>query len=287
MQTAVVETTARVAGAGPYPLAGLQAGALTSVVRVGSRAVFGERRVMVIAGPCAVENAAQMRDAARAAAAAGAVMLRGGAYKPRTSPYSFQGLERQGYELLAEAGREVGLPTVSEVVDEESLALALDYVDMLQVGSRNMQNFRLLRAVARTGRPVLLKRGLAATVEEWLMAAEYILSGGNDQVVLCERGIRTFETATRNTLDLSAVALVKRLSHLPVIVDPSHATGNPDLITPMSCAAVAAGADGLIVEMHPRPQEALCDGKQSLTPDAFAAMMRRVEAVCPAVGREL
>lgn len=215
------------------------------------------------------------------------MMLRGGAYKPRTSPYSFQGLERRGYELLAEAGREVGLPTVSEVVDEESLHLALQYVDMLQIGARNMQNFRLLRAVGRAGKPVLLKRGPAATVEEWLMAAEYILAEGNDQVVLCERGIRTFETATRNTLDLSAVALVKRLSHLPVIVDPSHATGNPDLIAPMSCAAVAAGADGLIVEMHPRPEKALCDGKQSLTPAALADMVRQVRAVCPAVGREL
>ncbi|MDI6710186.1 MAG: 3-deoxy-7-phosphoheptulonate synthase [Bacillota bacterium] len=271
---------------GPYPLTG-RGDRPASVVRVGALVAFGERRVVVIAGPCAVEDPVQMRDAARAAAEAGAMMLRGGAYKPRTSPYSFQGLERRGYELLAEAGREAGLPTVSEVVDEESLALALEYVDMLQIGSRNMQNFRLLRAVGRAGKPVLLKRGLAATVKEWLMAAEYILAEGNDQVVLCERGIRTFETATRNTLDLSAVALVKRLSHLPVIADPSHATGNPDLIAPMSCAAVAAGADGLIVEMHPRPEKALCDGKQSLTPEALADMVRQVRAVCPAVGREL
>lgn len=286
MQVMTSVAAAAAVAAGPYPLAG-RGDRETSIVRVGTQVAFGRRRVVIIAGPCAVEDPVQMREAARAAAEAGAMMLRGGAYKPRTSPYSFQGLERRGYELLAEAGREVGLPTVSEVVDEESLHLALQYVDMLQIGSRNMQNFRLLRAVGRAGKPVLLKRGLAATVKEWLMAAEYILAEGNDQVVLCERGIRTFETATRNTLDLSAVALVKRLSHLPVIADPSHATGNPDLIAPMSCAAIAAGADGLIVEMHPRPEKALCDGKQSLTPEALADMVHRVRAVCPAVGREL
>ncbi len=268
----------------PYRLAGRGHGGANTVVRVG-RAEFGSGAVNVIAGPCAVESREQMTAAARAAAGSGAKVLRGGAYKPRTSPYSFQGLEREGLELLAEAAAAAGLASVTEVIDEESLAAAVEYVDMLQVGSRNMQNFHLLRAVGRANKPVLLKRGFSATIEEWLMAAEYILAGGNTQVVLCERGIRTFETYTRNTLDLSAVSLVKKLSHLPVIVDPSHATGRAELVAPMSLAAVAAGADGIIVEMHPEPEKALCDGKQSLDPAAFDRLMREVDIIARALNR--
>ena len=206
---------------------------------------------------------------------AGAGLLRGGAFKPRTSPYSFQGLQNDGLRLLAEVSAETGLPTVTEVIDEPSLDLALEYVDMVQIGARNMQNFSLLRMAGRSGKPVILKRGLSATVDEWLMAAEYIVSEGNDQVVLCERGIRTFENATRNTLDLSAVPLVKGLSHLPVIVDPSHATGARRLVAPMARAAVAAGADGLMVEVHPDPARALSDGPQSLNPAEFYRLMKR------------
>ncbi len=282
-----VPGTVRVGAAGrPYRLAGRDHGALNTVVRVG-RAEFGSGAVNVIAGPCAVESREQMVAAAWAAAGSGAKVLRGGAYKPRTSPYSFQGLERKGLELLAEAAAAAGLATVTEVIDELSLASAVEYVDMLQVGSRNMQNFHLLRAVGRANKPVLLKRGFSATIEEWLMAAEYILAGGNTQVVLCERGIRTFETYTRNTLDLSAVSLVKRLSHLPVIVDPSHATGRPELVAPMSLAALAAGADGIIVEMHPEPEKALCDGKQSLDPAAFDRLMREVDIIARALNRSV
>jgi 3-deoxy-7-phosphoheptulonate synthase len=216
---------------------------------------------------------------------AGAGILRGGAFKPRTSPYSFQGMEEDGLKLLAEASAQTGLATVTEVVDEFSLEMAVHYVDMVQIGARNMQNFRLLRMAGRAGKPVLLKRGLSATIEEWLMAAEYIVSEGNENVILCERGIRTFETATRNTLDLSAVPLVKGLSHLPVIVDPSHATGERRLVGPMSRAAIAAGADGLIIEVHPDPRKALCDGPQSLTPEDFNALMQELKAVAAAVGR--
>lgn len=268
----------------PYKLASRAARDGDTVVRVG-RAVIGGGEITVIAGPCAVESAAQMMGAARAAAEGGAAILRGGAFKPRTSPYSFQGLEAEGVMLLAEAGRTYGLATVTEVINMSSLKLAYKHVDMLQVGSRNMQNFDLLRAVGRTGKPVLLKRGMSSTVEEWLMAAEYIMAEGNPHVVLCERGIRTFERMTRNTLDLSAVPLVKGLSHLPVIVDPSHGTGDPQLIAPMSRAAVAAGADGIIVEVHPHPEQALCDGQQSLTPAAFRELMAGLEAVSRAVGR--
>lgn len=268
----------------PYVLAGKESGVERTVVRVG-RAAIGSGEVTVIAGPCAVESREQLLDAARAVAAAGAKILRGGTYKPRTSPYSFQGLERRGLELLAEVGSLTGLATVSEVIDTQSLEAALEYVDMLQVGSRNMQNFHLLRAVGRAGKPVLLKRGMSATIEEWLLAAEYILAEGNDQVVLCERGIRTFETYTRNTLDLSAVSVAKAISHLPVIVDPSHATGRPELIAPMSRAAVAAGADGIIVEVHPEPEKALCDGAQSLNPAAFAQLMVEVDTISRALGR--
>lgn len=209
----------------------------------------------------------------------------GGAFKPRTSPYSFQGMEEEGLKLLAEASAATGLATVTEIIDEASLDLALKYVDMIQVGARNMQNFHLLRTVGRSGKPVILKRGFSATIEEWLMSAEYIVSEGNENVVLCERGIRTFESATRNTLDLSAVPVIKGLSHLPVIVDPSHATGDWRLVAPMAKAAVAAGADGLLIEVHPEPSKALCDGPQSLTPEGFDSLMVEMRTVAAAIGR--
>jgi 3-deoxy-7-phosphoheptulonate synthase len=256
-----------------------------TVVALPGRVELGGREFVVMAGPCAVENAAQIEDAADAVAAAGCPVLRGGAFKPRTSPYSFQGLGAEGVRLLLGAARRRGLLAVTEVMDPAELP-ALDGVALLQVGARNMQNFTLLKALARVERPVLLKRGPAATVEEWLLAAEYLLEGGNSQVVLCERGIRTFETSTRNTLDLSAVALAKQRTHLPVIVDPSHAAGRRDLVIALSLAAAAAGADGLLVEVHPRPAEALCDGAQALFPADLRELMRRLLPVLHAVGRE-
>jgi 3-deoxy-7-phosphoheptulonate synthase len=248
---------------------------------------IGGAGFVVMAGPCAVEDAEQTERAAAAVSAAGAHVLRGGVFKPRTSPYAFQGLGEPGLRLLAESGRRHGLPLISEVMDASQLPLMMEYADILQVGARNMQNFTLLRALGKVRKPVLLKRGLAATIEEWLMAAEYVLDGGNEQVMLCERGIRTFETAMRNTLDLAAVAYVKERSHLPVIVDPSHATGDPALVLPMSLAAAAAGADGLLVEVHPWPERALCDGAQALTPERFQELMRRLPAVLHAVDRHL
>ncbi len=268
----------------PYKLVSRESQGENSLVRV-KNVVIGGRDLVVIAGPCAVESSEQMLVTARRVRRAGAGILRGGAFKPRTSPYSFQGLDLEGLKLLAEASAETGLATVTEVVDEASLELALDYVDMVQVGSRNMQNFRLLQMVGRSGKPVLLKRGFSATIEEWLMAAEYIVSEGNENIVLCERGIRTFENATRNTLDLSAVPVVKGLSHLPIIVDPSHATGDRRLVAPMARAAVAAGADGLLIEVHPEPTKALCDGPQSLTPEDFDSLTAELKIVANAVGR--
>jgi 3-deoxy-7-phosphoheptulonate synthase len=268
----------------PYKLVSLEAREEGSKVGV-KGVLFGGRKLVVVAGPCAVESREQLLDAAKGVSKAGGGLLRGGSFKPRTSPYSFQGLQNDGLRLLAEVSAETGLPTVTEVIDEPSLDLALEYVDTVQIGARNMQNFSLLRMAGRSKKPVILKRGLSATVDEWLMAAEYIVSEGNDQVVLCERGIRTFENATRNTLDLSAVPLVKGLSHLPVIVDPSHATGVRRLVTPMARAAVAAGADGLMVEVHPDPARALSDGPQSLSPAEFSVLMREVRAVAAAVGR--
>jgi 3-deoxy-7-phosphoheptulonate synthase len=248
---------------------------------------FGGPGFVVMAGPCAVEGQDQTQAAATAVARAGAHVLRGGVYKPRTSPYAFQGMGEPGLRILAECGRRHGLPIVSEVMEVAQLPLMADEVDILQVGARNMQNFSLLRALSELRKPVLLKRGLSATLQEWLLAAEYLVAGGNDQVILCERGIRTFETATRNTLDLSAVAWAKRASHLPVVVDPSHATGDRDLVIPMSLAAAAAGADGLLVEVHPTPEKALCDGAQALTPERFADLMARLPPVLGAVGRSL
>ncbi len=234
----------------------------------------------VIAGPCSIESEEQVCLIATAVKAAGATMLRGGAFKPRTSPYAFQGLRGHGLELLLEAKRLTGLPVVTEIMDLSQLGL-FDEVDVIQVGARNMQNFELLKELGHTGKPILIKRGLANTLQELLMSAEYVMAGGNDKVILCERGIRTFETATRNTLDLSAVPLLKRMTHLPVIVDPSHATGISWMVKPMALAATAAGADGLMIEVHNDPKRALCDGAQSLTPEAFHDVMDGVRAILP------
>lgn len=248
---------------------------------------IGGKNLTVMAGPCAVESLEQLLESANIVKAAGAQFLRGGAYKPRTSPYAFQGLEKKGLGFLAEARAKTGLKIVTEVVDVESVPVVSEYADMLQIGARNMQNFQLLKTVGKTQKPVLLKRGLAATINEWLNAAEYIMSEGNYNVVLCERGIRTFEDYTRNTLDLSAVAAVKNISHLPVIVDPSHGTGKWKLVRPMSRAAIAAGADGLMIEVHPDPSKALSDGKQSLTPDNFSLVMQEIAAVAAVVGKSV
>ena len=234
------------------------------------------RDFVVIAGPCSVESEKQILDTARAVKAAGADMLRGGAFKPRTSPYSFQGLGIQGLKILEKAKKETGLPIVTEVVDPRDVSWVAEFADVLQIGTRNMQNFSLLKEVGGAGRPVLLKRGMYSTLEEWLNCAEYILSEGNPDVILCERGIRTFETYTRNTLDLSAVPAIKELSHLPIIIDPTHSTGRISLIASMSMAAVAAGADGMIVEVHHNPQEALCDADQALTPAMFVNIMKHL-----------
>jgi len=270
----------------PFKLVSREAKDENTIIDVRGIKIGGDS-IVVIAGPCAVESKEQLLTAARRAKKAGANIIRGGAFKPRTSPYSFQGLEEEGLSILKEASLETGLPVVTEVIDERSLQLSLDYVDIIQIGARNMQNFRLLKAAGQTDKPILLKRGMSATIEEWLMAAEYIMSEGNGKVILCERGIRTFETSTRNTLDLSAVPMVKRLSHLPVIVDPSHATGDRGLVLPMSLAAIASGADGLILEMHPEPAKALSDGPQSLTPEDLEHLMTQLQRIVPAVERKM
>lgn len=257
----------------PYKLVSRQTKPHRTIVHVGDIAIGGTE-VVVIAGPCSVESREQILETAHAVKAAGASMLRGGAYKPRTSPYEFQGLGEEALKLLAEARTETGLPVVTEVMGTEDVDLIGEYADMFQVGARNMQNFALLRRLATTTKPVLLKRGPSATVKEWLLAAEYLLSGGNPNVVLCERGIKTFETETRNTLDLAAVALARELTHLPVIADPSHGTGKTALIAPMSRAAIACGADGIIVEVHPCPERAWSDGPQSLTIAGFRGLMQ-------------
>lgn len=270
----------------PYKLAGRDFQPEDTVVKVRGLTVGGSQ-VQIIAGPCAVEGRSQLLETAFAVREAGATMLRGGAYKPRSSPYSFQGLASEGLELLAEAREATGLPIVTEITDHNMVAGVAEVADVLQIGSRNMHNFVLLQAVGRVQKPVLLKRGLSATVEEWLLAAEYILSEGNDQVILCERGIRTFETYTRNTLDISAVPAVKHLSHLPVIVDPSHGTGLRFMVAPMARAALAAGADGLMIEVHPNPQEAFSDGLQSLKPEQFAMLVEEICDIIAATGRKL
>lgn len=249
-----------------------------SIITIKGRHVGGHHKV-VIAGPCAIENEYQMITTAKSVKQAGATILRGGAYKPRTSPYSFQGLEEEGLKLLKQAGELVDLPTVSEVISTETFDIVEEYVDILQIGARNMQNFPLLKRAGQSRKPILLKRGMSATVEELLMAAEYIMSEGNDQIILCERGIRTFETFTRNTLDLSAVLAVKELSHLPIIVDPSHATGKHNMIAPLAKAAMITGADGLMIEVHYQPDIALCDGPQSLKPESFSTLMHELDAL--------
>ena len=249
---------------------------------------IGGRRIAVIAGPCAVESREQLLETAEAVRAAGASLLRGGAYKPRTSPYDFQGLGEEGLELLAEARRLTGLPIVTEVMDSEDVNLVARYADVLQIGSRNMSAFRLLQRAAATGKPILLKRGYQATIREWLLSAEHILAQGNPQVILCERGIRTHDSEyTRNTLDLNAVPLLARETHLPVIVDPSHGTGRADLVAAMARGAVAVGACGLMIEVHPRPDEALCDGKQAITTGEFRALMDGLRPLAMLLGREV
>lgn len=270
----------------PYKLVSREFHPTDTIIKVGEHEIGGSQ-IHVMAGPCSVENRTQILETAHAVKEAGATFLRGGAFKPRTSPYAFQGLEEEGLKLLAEAREETGLPVITEVVDLRDVELVASYADILQIGARNMQNFNLLKEVAKTERPIMLKRGPSATLEEWMLAAEYILDGGNPNVMFCERGIRTFENYTRNTLDLSMVPALHTLSHLPVIVDPSHGTGRWQLVAPMAQAAIAAGADGLIVEVHPRPEKALSDGKQSLTPPNFQTMMSDLEKIASVFDRSL
>jgi 3-deoxy-7-phosphoheptulonate synthase len=273
----------------PYKLASREFAAEPTIVRVGDGAgtAVGGKRLAMVAGPCSVEGRDMLRETARAVRAAGAGMLRGGAFKPRSSPYAFQGLGEAGLRMLAEVRAETGLPIVTEVMDTRQVELVAEHADVLQIGARNMQNFSLLSEVGRVQRPVLLKRGLSATLKEFLMAAEYVMAQGNRDVILCERGIRTFETATRNTLDVAAIPVLKAETHLPVMVDPSHAGGRADLVAPLSFAAIAAGADGLLVEVHPRPEQALSDGDQTITLEAFARLMRQLVPFAEAAGRTL
>lgn len=277
----IVETVKRIQE--PYKNVNRKFHPEDTIVNVGGR-LFGGNHFNIIAGPCSVESEEQIVEIARAVKASGAGLLRGGAFKPRTSPYAFQGLKAQGIELLLTARKETGLPIVTEIMDIRHLDLFAD-VDMIQVGARNMQNFEMLRELGRSRKPILLKRGLANTIEEWLMSAEYIMAGGNNQVVLCERGIRTFETYTRNTLDLSAIPAVKERSHLPIIVDPSHASGVAKMVEPLSLASVGAGSDGLIIEVHNNPACALCDGAQSLKPDQFDKIVKKVGVMLTVVGK--
>jgi 3-deoxy-7-phosphoheptulonate synthase len=269
-----------------YKLANRKFHPQNTIVKVGSTTIGG-KQFCVMSGPCAVESEEQVIETARAIKKAGATILRGGAYKPRTSPYSFQGLEEQGLKYMKEAREETGLAVVCEVTSLAAIEAAVKYVDMIQIGARNMQNFYLLKEAGKSGLPILLKRGLAATIDEWLNAAEYIMAEGNPNVVLCERGIRTFETATRNTLDISAVPVIKEKSHLPIIVDPSHATGVRSYVAPLSRCAVAAGADGLMIETHPNPAKALSDGPQSLTFPLFTSLMAELKPFVNLMGREL
>ncbi len=269
----------------PYKQVSLEWQAEPTVITLSNGARIGGQDVAIMGGPCSVESETQLMEAAEAVAKAGGVVLRGGAFKPRTSPYAFQGLGEEGLKLLAKARQRFGLAVITEALDLASADLVAEYADIIQIGARNMQNFSLLRHVGRMNKPVMLKRGMSATVKEWLLAAEYVVNEGNKQVMLCERGIRSFDDSTRNVMDVAAVALVKTLTHLPVIADPSHATGRRDMVTPMARAAVAAGADGLIVETHPRPNEALSDGPQSLYPVQFQAMTQEVTAVAKVIGR--
>jgi 3-deoxy-7-phosphoheptulonate synthase len=269
----------------PYMLASRAASDAPTQVHVGNVVIGGGGVPPVIAGPCSVENEEQIIESAKAAKAAGAVMLRGGAFKPRTSPYAFQGLGYSGLRMLAQAREVTGLSVVTEVMEPDMVDAVAEHADMLQIGARNMQNFALLVAVARANKPILLKRGPSSTIEEWLLAAEYILATGNSQVALCERGIRSFDTMTRNVLDVTAVPLVRTLTHLPIVIDPSHGTGRRDLVVPMGLAGVAAGADALIVEMHPHPDHALSDAAQTVTPDAVRELVAGTRAIHQALGR--
>jgi len=270
----------------PYKLASRELHQDNTIIDVDGVKIGGNS-IVVMAGPCAIESAESFMEIAVKVKEAGAKILRGGAFKPRTSPYSFQGLEEDGLKILAEAREATGLKIVTEVVDTRDVELINSYADILQIGARNMQNFRLLREAGMTSKPVLLKRGLSATIEEWLMAAEYILAAGNPNVILCERGIRTYETATRNTIDMSAIPVIKELSHLPIVVDPSHATGMWKYVGALSKGAVATGADGLIIEVHSNPASALSDGPQSLRPEKFAQLMKELQVVAAAVGRSI
>ena len=271
----------------PYKLASRQFRPEGSVVQLGKGVAVGAEQVVMMAGPCSVETAAQVDTIAAFVAEQGVRVLRGGAFKPRTSPYSFQGLGQKGLEIIRQTADKYNLLVVSEVMDLSQIPMMLDYVDVFQVGARNMQNFNLLKELGKVSKPVLLKRGISATIEELLLSAEYIMSGGNYEIVLCERGIRTFENATRNTLDVSAIPVVQKLSHLPIIADPSHATGRRDKVVPMARAAVAAGADGLLVEVHHDPEKALSDGAQALYPAQFVQLMKELKMIAPAVGRTI
>ncbi len=271
----------------PYKLASKEVKKNPSLISVTDTVAIGGKEIIVMAGPCSVESEQQIIESAIAVKQAGAQMLRGGAFKPRTSPYSFQGMEEEGLKLLSKAREVTGLPFVTEVVNPETVELVADYADILQIGARNAQNFALLKKVGQIKKPVLLKRGMSMTIQEFLMSAEYIMSEGNQAVILCERGIRTFETATRNTLDLSAIPVLKERTHLPVFADPSHGTGNHHYVAAMSFAAVAAGADGLIIEVHPDPEHATCDGPQSLKPAKFALLMEKLKLFAEAADRTL
>ena len=271
----------------PYKLVSKEFKHDSSVIDLGKGVKIGGKKIVIMAGPCAIENPETLTDIARLVKEAGATVLRGGAFKPRTSPYSFQGLGEEGLKYLKKAGDDLGLVTITEVMDPRDVRLVANYADILQIGARNMQNFNLLKEVGLTKKPVLLKRGLSSTIKELLMSAEYIMAGGNFNVILCERGIRTFEDSTRNTLDISAVPVVKSLSHLPIIVDPSHAAGKWGLVPALSKAAVAAGADGLIIEVHTHPEDAKSDGAQSLIPDNFKNLIKECRTIASAVGREI
>ncbi|MCD8390652.1 MAG: 3-deoxy-7-phosphoheptulonate synthase [Firmicutes bacterium] len=271
----------------PYKLASKELQKEQSVIDVGYGVTVGGNKLAVFAGPCAIESQEQFTTVSRSVKEAGANILRGGAFKPRSSPYSFQGLEGEGLEIMYNSGKELGMPICTEVVDTRDVDLVAKYADIMQIGARNMQNFKLLREVGKTNKPILLKRGLASTMEEWLMAAEYIMSEGNENVILCERGIRTYETATRNTFDLSAIPVSKELSHLPIIADPSHATGSYKYVAPIAKGAIAAGADGLMIEVHNCPEKAASDGPQSLKPEKFNTLMKELDLIAKAVGREL
>lgn len=271
----------------PYKLVSRELRKEPSVIDLGKGVKIGGKKIVVMAGPCAIENLETLFEVAKEVKKAGATVLRGGAFKPRTSPYAFQGLGEEGLKYLKKAGDDLGLVTITEVMDPRDVGLVVEYADVLQIGARNMQNFNLLKEVGITKKPVLLKRGLSSTIKELLMSAEYILAGGNFNVILCERGIRTFEDFTRNTLDISSVPVVKQLSHLPIIVDPSHAAGKWGLVAPLAKAAVAVGADGLIIEVHSHPEDAVSDGAQSLIPSNFSNLMQELKALAKAAGREI